>query len=134
MHQTQPLLQMSSQNAAHSRLCRGDDDADVAQSFEVLFDLLRSPVRARILYELADEDGPVPVAELAARVQSTTNLSRDALEVELRHTHLPKLDSEGIVDFADEVDTVTPASYGPRLQFLIEYVAQEEGWNGTPLP
>ncbi|MCL9814717.1 DUF7344 domain-containing protein [Natranaeroarchaeum aerophilus] len=69
-----------------------------------LHDVLSSPTRKYALLELARSDGSLSTSELAGRLaqRETVDLSNrsDAL-LQLRHVHLPKLESEGLVDIYD---------------------------------
>lgn len=76
------------------------------------FSVLSHPVRRRVLVTIHD-----PASQSAGEfepedfVQSDGARERPALE--LYHNHLPRLDTEGFVDWDDETNTVTR---GPRYE------------------
>lgn len=74
---------------------------------DALFDLLCVPRRRHVLRILLDE-GVMPMDNLAARVvahESTaaadeySDHTRDRMRIDLHHSHLPKLDRAGLIDY-----------------------------------
>lgn len=77
-------------------------------------DLLTHPYRRYTLYRLTNESEVVSVDSLAGVVAEWAGeqtgagqrTDRNAVEIALRHTHLPKLADKGIVSFRANTDSV----------------------------
>ena len=83
--------------AAQVRNERDGLDTDTA------FELLSDPVRRELLWTCRERD-EISVDELADSVASEVTPDREELLITLHHTHLPKLESAGVVTV--ESDTV----------------------------
>jgi DNA-binding transcriptional ArsR family regulator len=77
---------------------------------EVAFDLLAHRRRRQTLRYLSERVGAVPAAELASHLaQFDARRSANHTErvlVSLRHNHLPRLESAGVVTLGDRRETV----------------------------
>lgn len=77
-----------------------------------VFSALSHPMRRRVLATIHD-----PPSQVSGGFEPEDFLRRDGPRerpmVELHHNHLPRLDSEGFVDWDDETNTVTR---GPRYE------------------
>lgn len=97
---------------------------DTAQVDE-MFDILTHLHRRYALYHLTNESAVVSISSLATAIATGTNhLVTDqstgplAIEITLRHVHLPKLVDAGFVSTADNSDTVELENVSEVSQFL----------------
>ena len=91
-----------------------------------LFDALSSTRRCVVVGVLSDQS-PLAETELAARVLERgveTEPSRERVHVSLRHQHLPKLATAGIVDHDPENGVV-----GCGRFFDVAHATLEETWD-----
>ncbi|MHB9286522.1 hypothetical protein ACKVMT_05725 [Halobacteriales archaeon Cl-PHB] len=101
-------------------------------STDVLFDLLAHPGRRYVLSYLLQREGSVTCGDLVDYVVSQTDPSmtpaafRDGLASELTHTHLPRLDSEGLVEYDVERQVVTPTDLTPVVAPYLEFAMAQE--------
>lgn len=110
-----------------------------------LFEVLAADTRRRVVYMLCDTDTLRVPEGLQIRGQATTrrsgggqtmqnapsdDQSPNAFEMELYHTHLPKLESEGIVEWDRRSQTV---ARGPTFE-EIEPALRMLAMNATSLP
>ena len=82
-----------------------------------LFDVLSNPPRRRILTALADAN-PRDEAEFVPG-DFTSDERREEALMRLHHTHLPKLDEAGFVEWNSHSKTITR---GPRLDEIAPLV------------
>jgi len=85
------------------------DQSQITQ--DTVFDVLSSARRRYVLYYLQQSDDPVDINELARQVaawendtdvENLTDQQRKRVYISLYQTHLPKLDSIGIVEYDKE--------------------------------
>ena len=98
----------------------------VAERIDRSYDLLSHAYRRQILYALR-EDGTATTGELADAVL-TAGLAdaRDRTLAGLIHTHLPKLDDHGIVEYDRDDGVVSLADGVSRLEPFLEVTARRE--------
>lgn len=81
--------------------------------------LLSDSVRRTTLEALDDEGTPVGVAELATVIAAQQGDANpvDAVRTQLHHSHLPKLDDAGVIDYNPSTNTVDSCFFErlPRL-------------------
>jgi len=71
-----------------------------------LFEILASGQRRRLLAHLIDtDDGVATLPELAALIADGDD-DRERATIRLHHTHLPKLEDEGVVEYDARSETV----------------------------
>ncbi|PSQ36975.1 hypothetical protein BRD08_03755, partial [Halobacteriales archaeon SW_10_66_29] len=81
------------------------------------YDLLNHPLRHRVLLELPNHDNPVRLPVLADGIRSSEipgggatrhddTADSDAVEIELHHSHLPKLAAAGWIEYDSETRTI----------------------------
>lgn len=87
---------------------RSSGDERAGDRLGELFDVLRSARRRRLLYYLQDLEGTETTLECAVRAINAFESSIDASEgaprgqsiwVSLAHTHLPRLDAAGVLEY-----------------------------------
>lgn len=120
---------MSEQPASVSGLVPSETfEFTEADALDTIFDLLSSPRRRHVLRCLDEYDDPLALADLADEVavreydRPLTETSPEEVKriyVSLYHTHVPKLEDAGVVEYNQERDLVSLAS--DRLS-LDEYV------------
>lgn len=81
-----------------------------SEKLDAAFELLADPVRREAICHLdeADEDalGLAALADAVAAAGSDDAIDARSLAIELRHTHLPKLESHGVAAYDPERRTV----------------------------
>lgn len=104
----------------------GTDKRTVAERIDRSYDLLSHAYRRQILYALR-EDGTATTGELADAVL-TAGLAdaRDRTLAALVHTHLPKLDDYGIVEYDRDDGVASLADGVSRLEPFLELTARRE--------
>ncbi|WP_114577977.1 hypothetical protein [Saliphagus sp. LR7] len=97
-----------------------DLDAQRADGLSVppaLFDTLSAPARRHAMAALSKTPGPIGVSDLTGRVAD--RLEREtghrALEIEVRHVHLPALSDAGLVEWHQAEDVVDSTARGASL-------------------
>ncbi|MFA9501263.1 hypothetical protein NP511_03320 [Natrinema thermotolerans] len=94
-------------------------------AFETVLDLCRNRRRRVVLAVLDGERRPLTVNDLRRTVltqthqTSVTDVSDGVLteiRLSLRHTHIPKLESEGVIEYDSERKLVRPTDRFDRLQ------------------
>lgn len=83
-----------------------------------LFASLSHPTRRRILTTLA-EDNPRNKAEFESPAFRPDDEPPERFKIELHHTHLPKLDEAGYIEWDRESDTVRRGSAFEEIRSLI---------------
>lgn len=73
-------------------------------------DALRDRTRRRVIAELATDEGPWTLGDVAGRIEQRGANGGDRVRIELHHRHLPKLDAAGLVtyDYEDHTVEITP--------------------------
>lgn len=98
-------------------------------STDTLFNVLANQRRRYVLHALKEHETPLSLAALATKVAALENerpgteIPRDEHErvhASLWHSHVPKLDDAGIVEFDRESDTVTLAEDTKTLEPYLE--------------
>lgn len=95
-------------------------------SVDRALDLLAERRRRYALYCLEDRDEPVSVDDLAAAVarmeRDGDGISEDRcrrIELHLEHTHLPKADQTGLVEYDPTASTVRLVDEPPAFEALL---------------
>lgn len=92
-----------------------DTDTQADISPDLVFELLSSTRRRRVLYYLREHDGMATVNELAEQIAAMENdvevedlnrQQRKRVYVSLYQTHVPKLEEAGIIEYDDETGEV----------------------------
>lgn len=105
--------------------------SEVRSAVDDLFDILTSGQRRRLLVRLLEhnpqDDTPVPAAEAAGEDDPERAL------IAFRHTHLPKLEKYGFIDWDREANAVTKGprfeEIRPMLELLRDHADElPEGW------
>ena len=86
-------------------------------SLDELFEALSRPSRRRILTALAEAD-PRDEAEFASG-DFTSDARRQEVSMRLHHTHLPKLEEAGFIEWGTDSKTITR---GPRFDEIAPLV------------
>lgn len=111
-----------------SKFDAGDDRQDD------LFDVLSHQHRRFILHALRTAEMPVPVGELATElvawevqrpVSDRSGDDRDAIEVSLVHTHLPKMADAGLIKYNVTGQIVTLADRSDEIQTHLQPLMSE---------
>lgn len=108
----------------------GTDSRTVAERIDRSYDLLSHAYRRQVIYTLRDDrtatTGELADAILAAGLAD----ARDRTLAALVHTHLPKLDDHGIVEYERDDDVVALADGASRLEPFLEVTARRETDSG----
>lgn len=94
--------------------------------FDHIAEALRAKPRRQILAELSDHN-PVSQSETVAK---NTNEKNDDFEVQLIHTHLPKLDTLGYIVWDRDDDTIVKGPHWEEIEPVIRLLDE----NGDQLP
>lgn len=103
---------------------------------DLVFDILSSPRRRYVLYYLRKSAGPVELNDLAEQVAAWENQTavddlsdqeRKRVYVSLYQTHIPKLDSVGIVDYDQQSGLVELTD---RVHRIDDYLTE----TSSPIP
>jgi len=81
-------------------------------SLNTMFDALRNPYRRRILLAISDHN-PREITEFTQTKFASVNGDKadpEQLELELHHSHLPKLAEKGYIDWNPEAQTIRRGS------------------------
>lgn len=100
-----------------STLTRGETGSGIALG--TVLRALSDPTRRHILAKLRRHT-PQPVIELESEALRESADEREPAHVHLYHGHLPKLDSDGFIDWDRETDTV---SRGPHYDAVRPVIA-----------
>ncbi|MFC6795052.1 hypothetical protein ACFQFH_12895 [Halobaculum halobium] len=106
-----------------SREADPPDAVSLPYSFDTVLDLVGNPVRRTLLYELRGRpDDEIPLDELVdvvlnrvSTAPSVTSDSTDRIDLQLVHTHLPKLQEANVIRYDPDTETVTYRS-NPALE------------------
>jgi predicted transcriptional regulator len=88
-------------------------------------DLLTNPSRRQILHHLAEKNHQTTIDQLSSNLQSIGNNQT----IELYHSHLPKLDQEGVISFDECEGSVEPGENFAELYTLLGVI--ENHWENT---
>ncbi|EFW91750.1 hypothetical protein ZOD2009_12892 [Haladaptatus paucihalophilus DX253] len=91
------------------------DDA-TTPSLNAIFKVLSVPTRREALVVIRSEDEPIPVSELADRLDGET----DRMRIALVHVHLPMLDEAGLVAWDSERESVEFVDFPDAYEDLFE--------------
>ena len=106
-------------------------------SQDLVFDILSSSRRRFVLYYLRQVDEPVDLTELAEEVaawenecsvEELTTQQRKRVYVSLYQTHVPKLESVGLVDYDRDSGEVSLTSRAYQLDNYLEESTQRIPW------
>lgn len=115
-----------------------DGDDETALTMDTAFDLLSNARRRFTLYYLSEQDGEVPLSDIAAQIAAWENdvavdelsdAQRKRTYVSLYQTHLPKLTEAGVIRFDRERSVVELA---PDARELTVYLPDDD--TGHPWP
>ena len=104
---------------------------------DLVFDILSSARRRYLLYYLREADEPVHINELAEQVAAWENETdvedlssqqRKRVYVSLYQSHIPKLESAGIVDYDEESGLVSLTSRANRIDRFLDGGSSEIPW------
>lgn len=117
------------------------DGASAELSLDDVYHLLQTKRRRDVLRYLRDADGPVQLRELAEQVaaweQGTSvddlnSNERQRVYISLYQSHLPKLDTHGIVDYDKDRGWVEPTPLTHRLDSYLEAPSETESVDPWP--
>lgn len=104
---------------------------------DVVFDILSSPRRRYVLYYLRQADEPVALNELSEQVAAWENETdveklsdqeRKRVYVSLYQTHIPKLDSIGIIEYDQESGLIELTSQAHEVDDYLTETSQPIPW------
>lgn len=104
---------------------------------DLVFDILSSARRRYMLYYLREADEPVHINELAEQVAAWENETevedlssqqRKRVYVSLYQSHIPKLESAGIVRYDEESGLVSLTSRAARIDRFLDGGARQIPW------
>lgn len=104
---------------------------------DLVFDILSSPRRRYVLYYLRKTDDPVPLNDLAEHVaawenetavQDLSDQERKRVYVSLYQTHIPKLDSVGLVDYEQDSGLVSLTDRAHRIDDYLTETSRPVPW------
>lgn len=100
-------------------------DEATTTTLETVFGILSDPTCRRVLAEIRAGD-PRTSAEFTPEDLVPSNDDRDHLRLELYHAHLPKLASEGFIDWNRETGTITRGPQFEEVRPLLALLAEHE--------
>lgn len=112
--------------------------ADDSLSQDVVFEMLHSPRRRYVLSYLTDQDDPVELDDLIARVaarefdtsvEALSESERKRMYVSLYQTHVPKLANAGLVEYDDERGTVALTERAADVEHYISEERTQVPWH-----
>ncbi|MBZ6496065.1 hypothetical protein KWG76_14230 [Haloterrigena longa] len=112
-----------------------DDDADERLSKGEIFELLRNQRRRYVLQYLKQDERPVELGDLAQQVAAweyettldgVTPEQRKRVYTTLQQTHLPKMDSSGILRFDSDAGVITVTERTRDISVYLEIVPGRE--------
>ncbi|WP_293028215.1 hypothetical protein [Natronococcus sp.] len=95
------------------------------ESYDRVFDALASEQRRRILFALLNE--PLPLEVDGGSLTGERELS-DAVRLEQRHIHLPKLSDYGFVRWNPERDVVEVGPQFEEIEPVLESLTDHQPW------
>lgn len=87
-----------------------------------IFDVLGDRHRRHVLATLLECDGTTSVTDLAEKTSSETGGKAERIEIGLLHSHLPRLEEMGIVNYDPEAGLVEPTAAVDDLEPFFELV------------
>ncbi len=90
-----------------------------------IFDVLGNRQRRHVLSALLDCDETTTVTELAETTGSKTGGQPERIEIGLVHSHLPRLEGVGIVEYDPETGVVKPTTAVTDLEPFFELVESQ---------
>ncbi len=94
-----------------------------------IHDVLRNDRRRMVIELLGDADGPLTARDLSETIAAREagedpppRKVRQSVYISLQQTHLPKLESLGIVDYDENTKEVRPAENAPEVGVYMEVV------------
>ncbi|MFC4990353.1 DUF7344 domain-containing protein [Saliphagus infecundisoli] len=124
--------------AQKTKATDGDDEADAASTElteDQIFHVLQNERRRNVLRYLQDTDEPVRMRDVAEQVaawehdttvEALTSDQRQRVYIPLYQSHLPKLDTEGIIDYQQSRGIVERRSSAAQLEPYLD-VGDDEG-------
>ena len=85
---------------------RAGERSITAAELDSLFEVLASSQRRRLLAHLVETDDDVATLPELAELLADGDDDRERATIRLHHTHLPKLEDEGIVEYDARSETV----------------------------
>lgn len=89
-----------------------------------IFEALGHPYRRQLLFALTEHAAPVPARDPYDIV--STDADPDVLTLQLHHTHLPKLDNLGFIDWDRPAETVTRGPRFTDIEPLLSLLSKRE--------
>ncbi|WP_231182975.1 ArsR family transcriptional regulator [Haladaptatus sp. DYF46] len=89
-----------------------------------IFDVLSHRQRRHVLSTLLDSDDEITVSELAEMTSSKSDGDASRIEVGLHHSHLPRLEGMGIVEYDRDAETVEPTAAVADLEPFFELAGE----------
>lgn len=84
-------------------------------SLDSLFDILSNKHRRRLLIELAEKASPDEVSVHVSTVITTDGEEQKSMKIHMLHTHLPKLEKEGFIEWDRDQNVVRT---GPQFEMI----------------
>ena len=116
-----------------------EDEAETELPLDVIFELLKNQRRRYLLRYLEEQDGKVPLGELAEHVAALENNTtvnaltsgqRKRVYVGLYQCHLPKMDDAGVIDFNRDRGLIELNESASQLEaYLEEPTESERPWH-----
>ncbi|MFH5798971.1 ArsR family transcriptional regulator [Haladaptatus sp. CMAA 1911] len=89
-----------------------------------IFDVLSHRQRRHVLSTLLDSGDEITVSELAEMTSSKSDGDASRIEVGLHHSHLPRLEGMGIVEYDRDAETVEPTAAVAELEPFFELAGE----------
>ena len=124
----------SSHNSDNEKNGRGPDRSGIrpspsrSQRLDVLFDVLTNQRRRHVLYYLQQQGGVADTGALATQlaawetgcaVDDVDDERRERTFADLYHTHLPKLEGAGVIDYDERTGTIRLWEHADLLQNVL---------------
>ena len=116
-----------------------EDEGESELPLDVIFELLKNQRRRHLLRYLDEQDGKVPLGELAEHVaalendttvNALTSGQRKRVYVGLYQCHLPKMDDAGVIDFNRDRGLIELNESAAQLDaYLDEEPENERAWH-----
>lgn len=95
------------------------------EELDTVFEILIEERRQFTLQYLVDEDGTVSLTELVTHlVERESTVDRTNVATDLHHSHLPKLEAKGLVEYDHEANTVAATPAGRETAPVVELFVQ----------
>lgn len=96
-----------------------DDSSCTPGSLDPCLRVLAHRSRRSAVSYLCRTEASVPVEELVDHVADDVNESRETVAVMFHHSHLPKMEGAGVVEYDRGEETVSLSSSGADLEVLL---------------